>query len=401
MKRLLLLLPVLLLLAACGGGDSETVTNGNDRPAVDDAPGAVSQDVRMLGVEPILMQSFEGGIQTTTGPNGAVLHAWTALTSEGFRTSAVTLNGDAWAPLDDLTGAHAVSYAFDVGGAPVALVRQRDEDGYTTALDAVRWDGASWAPLGTPVTDFLGIVDIPDVIPSLGLAGSTLVSVFAGNSFTTGEAGLYAVAFDGTQWRPLGRGPFHPSIELDDFKLIMDPAGQPVVMVAPTTDFPNTMLAYRWNGTAWREQPTYRAGGDQAGFSVIVDALATENGIVAIFASGTEDPILLQLRGSSWGRIPLLGDPLDLARDRDGNPLVMVPDAPLETNLFVYEDADLLTLDGELVLQLAMDGSPLRVTNGSDDAIYALSVPGGMVSTESRSALIFRFGLPSPTVEQE
>jgi len=254
--------------------------------------------------------------------------------------------------------------------------------------------------LGAPITDFLGMVDIPEIIPSIDLAGGVLVSVFMGNSFTTGEAGLFAVAFDGGQWRPLGNGPFFDELEVDDFKLTMDPAGQPVVVVAPSTDFPNTLLAYRWNGTAWREQPTYRSRGDEDGFGVVVDVVATDDEILAIFANGGADPILLRLQNDTWRRVTtILDDPLGLVVDAAGNPLVMVPDAPLEANLFVYEDANLVTLAGDPVLRLAVDGSPIRVENGTDNAVYALSVPGGMISTENRSALIFRFGLPEVEIE--
>lgn len=379
---------VLFALTACSPEEDTAPP-----PLNDDTPSSfedVTSNIDLLGAEPIFMRSFADGVQMATGPAGAVMLAW----SQGAATSAVLLDGGAWAPLDDLFDVAVNSYAIDATGAPVAIMRERNDSGFTQALNAVRWDGTGWQPLGNPMTDLFGPVDIEETPPALVLAGPTLVAVFNGRDLTNGEGGLFAVALQGEQWQPLGNGPLHDETVFDDFELVVSPDGDLAVVVIPTVDNPNTVLAYRWDGAVWQAQPTYRTVSDEGGFSFIIDAVVNADEIVVLFVSGVGSPQMIRLRAGSWGRVGLMDDLIDLVTETDGDPLAMTAVVPFEANVISNRDGSLVTMRGDNVLDLPVDGSPIQASTGGDGAVYVLSIPGGNISTENRSALIFRFALP-------
>jgi hypothetical protein len=136
---------------------------------------------------------------------GPMLHAGGKFTTAGgvVANRIAKWDGSSWAPLGSGMGANQVLAlaVFDDGGGPM-LVAGGDftTAGGMAASRIARWDGASWAALGTGMNDEVHALAVFD-----DGGGPAL---HAGGDFTT--AGGVAVSriakWDGASWAPLGSG---------------------------------------------------------------------------------------------------------------------------------------------------------------------------------------------------
>ena len=167
-------------------------------------------------------------------------------------------DGTTWAPLGSgmqgATSPYVYALAVDVAGDLVAGGAFTTAGG-TAAPDIARWDGAAWSGLGTGLAG--GRVH--------ALAVTGMGEVLAGGSFT--EAGRVATSrvarWSGGRWHALGEG-------VDGTVFAVTPAGVSGQIYAGGS-FTSPRFFTRWNGVRWQ---AYGAGLACAAASCIPAGLA-------------------------------------------------------------------------------------------------------------------------------
>ncbi len=165
-------------------------------------------------------------------------------------------NGTTWAPLGSGLNSRVEALAvFDdgSGGGPALVAAGRFlSAGGVTARRIARWNGSNWAPLGSGMNNTVSALAVFD---GGGGAGPVL---YAGGSFTTagGVAANRIARWDGSVWSPVGSGMTGgSSAAVLAFALFDDGNGAGPALHAggSFTSAGGTAANYiaRWNGSSW------------------------------------------------------------------------------------------------------------------------------------------------------
>ena len=161
-------------------------------------------------------------------------------------------NGSSWAPLGSGIASGVVNAltVFDDGSGPALFAGGSfNSAGGATANNVAKWDGASWSPLGAGLTHACGALVVFD--------DGSGPALYAGGLFTSagGSAANRIARWDGVQWTPLGDGLPGPQV-LALAVLELD-GGSPALYVGG--DFNNSPAGdahlARWQGCLDLEPP--------------------------------------------------------------------------------------------------------------------------------------------------
>ncbi len=195
------------------------------------------------------------------GPNPPLLYAAGSFGSaSGVAANRIAAwNGTSWSTLSsgmNSTGVRAlvVYDDDDAGPNPPALIAA----GYFTTAGGVaanriaKWDGASWSPLGSGLTDGVHALAVFDDDG----AGPNAPALYAGGAFLfAGELSANRIAkWDGSSWTSLGSGMDSPVRALAVFD--EDGAGPSLPALFAGGAFgsaggTSALRVARWNGTSW------------------------------------------------------------------------------------------------------------------------------------------------------
>jgi hypothetical protein len=163
-------------------------------------------------------------------------------------------NGTSWAPLGSgmSTGFISALAVFDDGSGPALYVGGIfGIAGGVPAQHIARWNGASWAPLGTGVSG--GTATLGTYVTALAVFDDgSGPSLLVGGSFTAagGVPANYIAAWDGASWAPLGSGTNDEVHALTVF----DDGGGPALYAGglfTTAGGAGANRIARWNGVSW------------------------------------------------------------------------------------------------------------------------------------------------------
>ena len=160
-------------------------------------------------------------------------------------------------------------YALAVSGGDLYAGGDFTTAGGVNANCIAKWNGSSWSPLGSGVGFPSGYSDHPSV-HALAVSGSDL---YAGGFFTTagGVNANYIAKWNGSSWAPLGSGMDHSV-----FSLAVSGGDLYAGGVFATSGDVNTTGIAKWNGSSWSPLGS-GVGGDLFGY-YLVDALAVSGG---------------------------------------------------------------------------------------------------------------------------
>jgi hypothetical protein len=252
------------------------------------------------------------------GPQPAQLIATGTFTTAGGMSAnqIARWDGTTWAPLGsgiNLTVEDMITYDPDGSGPQLPQLIAAGNftnAGGVAANRIARWDGTTWAPLGSGMNGTVGALTTYD--PD-GAGPQPPQLIAAGEFFTAGGESANQIArWDGTSWAPLGSG-----VEYSDGSLFsFDPDGfgpQPAQLVVGgnfTIDGVG-LSAYgfaRWNGTTW---DPFRPGMNAAVFTVNnfdpdgsgpLSAQLMAGGVFTI-AGGATSNCIARWDGTTW--VPL------------------------------------------------------------------------------------------------
>jgi len=203
---------------------------------------------------PVLaMTVFDDG----TGP---ALYAGGTFTNAGGVAAhhVARWNGSSWTPLGSGTsGTVRTLTIFDDGnGAALYAGGDFSTAGGLSVNGVARWDGSSWAPLGTGMVGPFPFPDLYRVHALLALDDGNGPALFAGGEFASagGVTVKHVARWDGASWAGLGSGMSAPVQTLLAFD---DGAGPRLLAGGSFTTAAGVPAAgiARWDGTDWEAVP--------------------------------------------------------------------------------------------------------------------------------------------------
>ncbi|MFN3596803.1 MAG: T9SS type A sorting domain-containing protein [Rubricoccaceae bacterium] len=185
-----------------------------------------------------------------TGPDGSVYVGGDFTTAgETPALGVARWTGETWEALGSglaYENRTAIAYALTFGPDGALYVGgQFQTAGGVPANAVARWDGAAWAGLGDGLTG----ATFPSVPLVRGLAFNSDGDLFVGGAFTTagGQPALNAARWDGEAWHPLGSG-----VNQSPLAVLAGPGGD-VVFAGRFTQAGGISApgVARWDGKAW------------------------------------------------------------------------------------------------------------------------------------------------------
>ena len=242
--------------------------------------------------------------------------------------------------------------------------------GGVAANNVARWNGTAWSPLGTGTSNGVG-----STVFALALASNG--EVYVGGEFTTagGAAANRVARWNGTSWSPLGTG---VSNGPNDYVFALALASNGNVYIGGQFTAAGGVAASnvaRWNGTSWSPLGT----GTSNGTNFFVQALAlASNGDVYVggaftTAGGAAANRVAHWNGMSWS-------PLGTGTSNGMNDNVYA--LTVASNGEVYVGGQFTTAGGTIANRVARwNGTawnPLgsSLDNGINDGLFAVAVAG-------------------------
>ncbi|MEX2542370.1 MAG: Ig-like domain-containing protein [Trueperaceae bacterium] len=165
-------------------------------------------------------------------------------------------DGDSWAPVGtgllsrnpDATSAGSPSLALDGSGYPV--VAWHEQDGTTTNVYVERWNGSDWSTVGGTLSATGGSTNA--VFPSLALDSSGLPTVAWHEQKAGGTTiNIFVWRWDGSAWQPLGNGLTANGAHALDPSLVIDGSGRPSVSWTESNGTNRDVHVGQWDGGEW------------------------------------------------------------------------------------------------------------------------------------------------------
>jgi len=194
----------------------------------------------------------------------------------GAANNVARWDGSSWAPLG--TGVTASLSAdvralavFDDGGGPALYAGGSfTAAGGLPANRIARWDGSSWASLGSGTSSVVSALVVHD-----DGGGPAL---FAGGAFVLagGSPANHVARWNGSSWSPLASGLANPVTAL----AVYDDGGGPALFAGDSISGAGTARLWKWNGSSWSQVGT-------AGTEISALAVHDDGGGTMLYAGGT------------------------------------------------------------------------------------------------------------------
>lgn len=304
------------------------------------------------------------------------------LAGNALLTTTSTFTAPEWqapggiAPLDlnvALTaGTSAQSLAVDGSGNQV--VAWSESNGTSTNIYVKRWNGSSWAQVGTTFLNVNTNKDATEPALKLDSSGNPVV---AWKELDGNTNRIYAKRWNGSAWVQIGSNALSGSLNAETPSLALDASGDPVVTwrtVSASPLFSNIQVA-RWDGSTWiniggKLDVNDSGNTDFLSFNPSVALTSSGNPVVAWSETdGTSRNIYVKRwDGSTWAQV---GGKLDantdknafrpsLALDGSGNPVVAWNEAATNSAGSVY----VKRWNGSVWAQVGFDALDVN-TNGT------------------------------------
>ncbi|WP_394827237.1 Ig-like domain-containing protein [Pendulispora albinea] len=282
------------------------------------------------------------------------------------------------------------SIAADPQGAPVVFVPEESSGNYRMRVR--RWSGTDWKNVGYP----FGITKTSHRQEHRAMAIDATGRMFvAFADSTAGEEGYFTVvwAFDGNQWRSLGRVTSLSEGYVGSPSVAVDKEGTPYVSVTARGPSGGSALVRKFSSGAWVPAgPDPSLDGRSASLVRLAFDDAGELFALMATAAGTESDLrVARLDGGKWVQVgqPLGASRYDVSlthfvRGREGHLFALWRQAEDVDNAASFHVADVTRKDWSLV------GPSFLVPYGGYDDSLAVESDGSPIVTVDSGGPVYR-----------